>query len=215
MDSKDTLSYESRKTFDRKRHIERIMIHATNEDDVPSLWKNLIQPLTIVQPLIPPPTDNGVQSIDVDKPDDEKSKDEIKEQIQGEQIEEENEDEPEMEESEEDISPRYFSRGPWMDLSNMEYGRGKRNTALLAEVISVTEDLRSLENTEMAMVVLSEDDPTNYNEAMRSKNAEKWKKACEDEYKVLRGYCTWNLVEQPPNINILSSQWSFRVKQDN
>ena len=56
-----------------------------NEDDVPSLWENLIQPLTIVQPVISPPTEEGVQLLGVEKPDDEKSEHEVKEQIQGNQ----------------------------------------------------------------------------------------------------------------------------------
>ena len=55
------------------------------------------------------------------------------------------------------------------------------------------------------MVVLAENEPANYSEAMRSGNVAQWKKACEDEYEILGGYCTWKLVEHPPNTNIIGS----------
>ena len=60
---------------------------------------------------------------------------------------------------------------------------------------SATEGLKSLKNTETAMVVLAEDKPAKHNKAMRYKNSEQWKKACEDECKILGGYCTWKRVE--------------------
>jgi len=46
-------------------------------------------------------------------------------------------------------------------------------------------------------------------------NAEKWKASMEEEYETLMGYCTWKLFEQPPNVNIVGLQWTYRVKQDN
>ena len=54
--------------------------------------------------------------------------------------------------------------------------RGRCHAALLAEVQSVTVGSRSLENTKTAMVVLAEDEPTNYSEATKSKNAENGRK---------------------------------------
>ena len=160
--------------FDEKRHIKQTIIYGTDEDDVLSLWENPIQPLTIVQPLTSPLTDEGVQLINVEKLDDEKSEAEVEEQIEGELMEEKMQDEPQEEESEEEIAPKEFMRGLWMDPSNVEYGRGRRHAALLAEVQSVTEGSRSLENTETTMVVLAEDEPVNYSEAMRSRDTE-WK----------------------------------------
>ena len=91
-----------------------------NEDDMPPLWENPIQPITIVQPLISPPTEEGVQSIDVEKPDEEKFGAEIEEQIQGEPMEEEQEQELQKEESEEVYALKYFIQGPWMNPSNVE-----------------------------------------------------------------------------------------------
>ena len=29
------------------------------------------------------------------------------------------------------------------------------------------------------------------------------------------GYNTWTLVDKPPNINIVGSRWTFRLKRDN
>ena len=53
----------------------------------------------------------------------------------------------------------------------------------------MTEGLKSLKNTEMAMVVLAEDELANYSEAMRSGNTDQWKQACENEYEILGSYC--------------------------
>ena len=50
---------------------------------------------------------------------------------------------------------------------------------------------------------------------MRSNDTTKWRKSCEEEYKTLLGYHTWNLVEKPPDINIVGSRWTFRVKRNN
>ena len=35
------------------------------------------------------------------------------------------------------------------------------------------------------------------------------------EYGTLMEYHTWTLVERPPNINVVGSRWTFRVKRDN
>ena len=50
---------------------------------------------------------------------------------------------------------------------------------------------------------------------MQSNDAMKWRKSCEEEYETLLGYHTWNLVERPPDINIVGSRWTFRVKRNN
>ena len=72
-------------------------------------------------------------------------------------MEEEKEKEPqEEEEREEEITPKDFLRRPWMDPSNVEYRKGKQHAALLAEVKSVMEVSRSLENTGAVIVILEE-----------------------------------------------------------
>ena len=65
--------------------------------------------------------------------------------------------------------------------------------------------LTDLEETEVALVVLAEDEPTNYREAMQSSDTLKWKKSCKEEYQTLLSYHTWNVVEKPPDINIVGS----------
>ena len=65
-----------------KRHIEMTTIHPTNEDDMPSLWENPAQSPIAIQPVVSPPTDEGIQSIEVENPDEDKSEGKVKEQIQ-------------------------------------------------------------------------------------------------------------------------------------
>ena len=91
----------------------------------------------------------------------------------------------------------------------------KRHQALLAGLSNMAHGLTDLEKTEVTLVVLAEDEPTNYREAMQSSNALKWRKSFEEEYETLLGYHTWNLVKRPPNINIVGSWWTFRVKRNN
>ena len=72
-----------------------------------------------------------------------------------------------------------------------------------------------LETLESAFVVLVEDEPANYKDAMNSPNADKWKEACRQEYDLLMGYGTWDLVTAPKDTNVVGSRWTFRVKRDN
>jgi Reverse transcriptase (RNA-dependent DNA polymerase) len=102
-----------------------------------------------------------------------------------------------------------------MDPSNTEYGRGWRNTTLFAEVAAMACGRVELEQAEMALVTLADDEPENYREAMKSANTKKWRQACEEEYNMLMGYHTWDLVEKPDDANIVGSRWVFRVKRDN
>ena len=60
-----------------------------------------------------------------------------------------------------------------------------------------------LEHTESAFVILTDDKPSNYQEAMASRNSEDWFKSMKLNYGTLMGYHTWTLVEKPPNVNIV------------
>ena len=60
-----------------------------------------------------------------------------------------------------------------------------------------------------------DDEPSSYKQAMKSPDAERWRKACEDEYQLLMGYKTWELIATPSNVNIVGNHWTFRVKRDN
>ena len=76
-------------------------------------------------------------------------------------------------------------------------------------------NITNLEETEVALVILAEDEPANHQETMKLPNASRWWKACKEEYQSLLSYHTWALVERPPDINIVGSQWTFRFKRDN
>lgn len=141
--------------FNKMKHIERMTIHAMNEDNTPSLWENITYPHTTIQTIISP-RDGGIQSIEEEKQDEDKSEGEVKEQIQWDQIEQVNNPQEE-EENEEEVAPKDFTQGPWMDPSDMRYSRGKYYAALFTEIISTTDGSKLLKNTETAMVVLAED----------------------------------------------------------
>ena len=72
----------------------------------------------------------------------------------------------------ETYAPKDFERGPWLNPSNTQYGRGKRIRALYAQTTALAEGTENLEQTKQAFVTLAEDKPSNYQEAMRSADAE-------------------------------------------
>ena len=76
-------------------------------------------------------------------------------------------------------------------------------------------DLPDIRYAESMFVVLAEDEPNSYKDAMNSPNATEWRPACEAEYDILMGYHTWKLIEKPPSSNIVRCHWTFRVKRDN
>ena len=66
------------------------------------------------------------------------------------------------------VSPKDLKRGPWMDPTTTEYGRGKRYHAAYIEVVALAHSILELETTESALMVIAEDEPENYKEAMKS-----------------------------------------------
>ena len=109
------------------------------------------------------------------------------------------------EEHHEQHAPKDFKKGPWLDPENQLYGWGKHHQHIYAATNAIAHRLTDLEQLESAFVVLANDEPANYKEAINSINAEKWRASMEEEYKTLMGYCTWKLIEQPPNVNIVGS----------
>jgi transposase InsO family protein len=55
-------------------------------------------------------------------------------------------------------------------------------------------------------------DPTTYQEAMKSKDAEEWKQAIQEELQSIEHCGTWELVELPKGRNTVSSKWVFKTK---
>jgi Reverse transcriptase (RNA-dependent DNA polymerase) len=215
--------------FDELNHIERVIIHRNDDDDDEhTLWSNdnritittksieskdfiLLDQEDIIPPLIENElvVERGVKPEEVRVEDIDGGGDEEDRQS------EEREAEVNQEESsEEEAAPKDFSRGPWMDPSNVEYGRGRRH-ALLSEAAAMAHGERDLEEMETAFVVLANDEPASYKEVMSSENAGEWRRACQAEYDTLMGYQTWTLVEKPSDVNVVGSRWTFRVKRDN
>ena len=64
-------------------------------------------------------------------------------------------------------------------------------------------------------MVLVDDKLANYWEAINSPDSERWKASMKKEYDMLMGYNTWELVEKPPNTNIIGCRWTYHVKRDN
>ena len=54
--------------------------------------------------------------------------------------------------------------------------------------------------------------PKTFQEALRSPDAELWKKAADEEYNSIMANETWELVEKPVGANLIKSMWIFRVK---
>ena len=75
------------------------------------------------------------------------------------------------------VAPKDFERGPWMGPMTT-YGRGKRHRATYTEVVALAHGVLELETSESALVVLAEDEPENYKQAMKSTEEAKWREAC-------------------------------------
>ena len=85
----------------------------------------------------------------------------------------------------------------------------------MSETVALAHGLTNLESIESAFVVLAEDEPSTYQDAMKSPNLEKWMEACCLEYEMIMGYGAWDLVKRPPEVNVIGCRWTFRVKRDN
>ena len=50
---------------------------------------------------------------------------------------------------------------------------------------------------------------------MKSPDSEEWMKACRLEYDTIMGYGSWDLVQKPPEVNVVRCRWTFWIKRDN
>ena len=216
--------------FDESNHIERVTIHATDDDDLPDLWNDKI-PITVASTSTPNPNitwdeqnELPFKPYDMEQSSDQESGDEGIERIARDEKRDvvealETKKNLAIEQGETSLKPNApfldFEKGPWNNPNDASYGRGKRHQALFTEVAAFAHGYTNLEHTEHALVVLADDEPANYRESTRSPLAKKWREACEIEYETLMGYKTWTLVERPPNVNVVGSRWTFRIKRDN
>jgi len=63
-------------------------------------------------------------------------------------------------------------------------------------------------------ISLTEDDPINFCEAMKSSKSQKWIGAMEEELKSMRDNDIWDLVELPEGVNPIGCKWIFKTKRD-
>ena len=84
-----------------------------------------------------------------------------------------------------DQAPQEFEKGEWLDPSDMTYGKGKRHQALLSDAYIILEESLNAQTPETAFVILAEDEPANFKEAMKSDSCAEWMKACQAEYELL------------------------------
>lgn len=65
----------------------------------------------------------------------------------------------------------------------------------------------------MALLVFDEE-PKSYKEAVMSDDSEKWLSAMEDEYNSLLENNTWILVEKPADQKVIDNKWIYKVKKN-
>jgi len=61
---------------------------------------------------------------------------------------------------------------------------------------------------------LTEDDPMNFCQAMKSSNSQKWIDVMEDEIKYMRDNDIWDLVKLHEGVKPISCKWTFKTKRD-
>ena len=216
--------------FDESNQIERVTIDTTDEDDdVPELWRDntfkvhykiSTPPASGIEwteeeqlPFAPSTVLSEAEEKQEKQQDHEKKQDEHEHQV-GTEGKADEEPRPGYEPIPE-TAPKEFSTGTWLDPENMGYGRGKRHQALFAYMKCFANTTAELEMVESAFMTLAEDEPSSFKEAMNSPDHDKWMKACKDEYDLIMGYRTWDLVPVPNDVNVVGNRWTFRVKRDN
>jgi hypothetical protein len=145
--------------FDELRHVKRTTIHTTDDDDTPSLWvidgkvptfaADPLDDENIIPPLIPSETFEA----EIDYTPIQTAKDDESMETEGGHGKDDGEDQNNETVSQdtdegETNAPKDFSKGPWMDPSNTEYGRGRRHAALFAEMAALACGRVELEQAE-------------------------------------------------------------------
>ena len=59
----------------------------------------------------------------------------------------------------------------------------------------------------------SDSDPISFDEAMSRPDADKWRRAMQEELDSLKENEVWTLVNRPKNTNIVTNRWVFRIKR--
>jgi len=75
---------------------------------------------------------------------------------------------------------------------------------------AISDDCEVYNSEEIQM----EDDPTSFEEAMRSVNSSKWTAAMEDKMKSMSANKVWDLEEIPKGAKILGYKWVYKTKSN-
>lgn len=62
--------------------------------------------------------------------------------------------------------------------------------------------------------IVNYEEPETYEEAITSNEADKWKKAMDEEIDSLRRNQTWTLVNPPQDQQVIDNRWIYKIKQD-
>ncbi|GFW09405.1 retrovirus-related Pol polyprotein from transposon TNT 1-94 [Trichonephila clavipes] len=80
----------------------------------------------------------------------------------------------------------------------------------LVETINGFSDLSEQQEALMVEVTI----PNCYKQAIRSRDASKWRDAMDKEINVMMERKVWDLVDHPDNIKILENRWVYTIKYD-
>ncbi|RVW75834.1 Retrovirus-related Pol polyprotein from transposon TNT 1-94 [Vitis vinifera] len=106
----------------------------------------------------------------------------------------------------EDIAPEEQTQQPQENMSLRRSTRERRNAISDDYIVYLQE--REVESGMM------EDDPINFQQAMKSSNSQKWIEAMNEEYKSMQDNKVWELVPLPVGTKPIGCKWIFKTKRD-
>ncbi|RVW88887.1 Retrovirus-related Pol polyprotein from transposon TNT 1-94 [Vitis vinifera] len=106
----------------------------------------------------------------------------------------------------EDIAPEEQTQQPQENMSLRRSTRERRNAISDDYIVYLQE--REVESEMM------EDDPINFQQAMKSSNSQKWIEAMNEEYKSMQDNKVWELVPLPVGTKPIGCKWIFKTKRD-
>ncbi|RVW93240.1 Retrovirus-related Pol polyprotein from transposon TNT 1-94 [Vitis vinifera] len=106
----------------------------------------------------------------------------------------------------EDIAPEEQIQQPQENMPLRRSTRERRNAISDDYIVYLQE--REVESGMM------EDDPINFQQAMKSSNSQKWIEAMNEEYKSMQDNKVWELVPLPVGTKPIGCKWIFKTKRD-
>lgn len=70
----------------------------------------------------------------------------------------------------------------------------------------------TMEETCAHVLMVMNNEPINYKEAVNCDDKEKWKVAMADEFDSLMKNNTWTLIEKPKNASVIDNKWVYKIK---